>query len=452
VRRAAPDAPVRILDLAAPGGAPAARRRLLTEQISDFRPDVIAFSWRDLQVFSPHDMDGAMRHAFTFFYDPSPAKKAAAAIAGVGDIIYYKGALSEGLALVAAACKAAPAARIAAGGPAVTIFGELLRPRLPQRVRLITDLPQLFPFLSLAPPDDPFEPMLDLPALEGAFPQWTAYTDSEIGVQTKRGCPQQCLYCLYGFLEGRQVRRRAPARVVKEIADYRTRWGARRFWLADAQLLSGAADEDHLADILGRLIAQRLDVTWSGYLRVNGLKPGLAQLMVESGLRDIEVALNSGAQGVLDELRMGFSADEVIEGLSTLASAGYSGRIKIDISLNSPGETQATLRETIGVVERMKALFGPDRVVPVIFFLAVQPHTGLEKRALADGRIGAGYDPLSVWPWDARRLIYNPPPLDRVVGRSCALAFRKDAPESGDLILQNLEAALSAATVSRGRA
>ena len=396
-------------------------------------------------------MDGAMRHAFTFFYDPSPARKAVAALAGVGDILYYKGALSEGLALVRAACDAAPAARIAAGGPAVTIFGELLRPRLPQRVRLITDLPQVFPFLGLAPPDDPFEPMLDLAALEGVFPQWTAYTDSEIGVQTKRGCPNNCLYCLYGFLEGRQVKRRAAAHVVKEIADYCARWGARRFWLADAQLLSDAADEDHLAEILGSIIAQKLDVTWSGYLRVNRMKADLARLMVESGLRDIEVALNSGAQGVLDELRMGFSADDVIEGLAALASAGYSGSVKVDVSLNSPGETQATLRETIGVVERIKRLFGPDRVVPVIFFLAVQPHTGLEKKALADGRLETGYDPLSVWPWDVRRLIYNPPPLDRVVGRSCALAFRQDATGSGDLILQNLGAALSAAPASRGR-
>ena len=102
---------------------------------------------------------------------------------------------------------------------------------MPAQVRLISDLPELFPFLGLTPPDDPFEPMLDLSAIEQVFPQWTAYTDNEIGVQTKRGCPQHCLYCLYGYLEGRQVRRRPPERVVQEIAGYCERWGTRRFWL-----------------------------------------------------------------------------------------------------------------------------------------------------------------------------------------------------------------------------
>ncbi len=442
IRRAAPDLPVRLLDLAAVQAAPSAKRRLLATVIREFRPDAIAFSWRDLQVFAPQDMDHGLRHAFTFFYDPSLTRRAAAAVAGLGDIIHYKSALSEGLSLMRAACAAAPAAQIAAGGPAITIFGDQLKPRVPAQVRLISDLPELFPFLGLTPPDDPFEPMLDLSAIEQVFPQWTAYTDNEIGVQTKRGCPQHCLYCLYGYLEGRQVRRRPPERVVQEIAGYCERWGTRRFWLADAQLLSGPADENHLSELLGRVISRRLDLTWSGYIRVNGLKERLARLMVESGLWDIEVALNSGAQGVLDELRMGFSADDVIAGLAALAQAGYRGKVKLDISLNSPGETEDTLRETISVVRRIKAMFGPDRVLPVIFFLAVQPHTGLEKRALADGALKAGYDPLSVWPWDVRKLIYNPPPLDAVIGRSCALAFRNQASECGDVIMQNLEAAL----------
>ena len=133
--------------------------------------------------------------------------------------------------------------------------------------------------------------------------------------------------------------------------------------------------------------ARKLDLSWSGYMRINRLKPELARVMVRTGLQDIEIALNSGAQPVLDGLRMGFSVDEVMEGFRVLDSAGYTGKVKIDLSLNSPGETPETLRETMKVVDRVRAIFGPGRVTPVVFFLAVQPHTGLEKKALEDGSL-----------------------------------------------------------------
>jgi hypothetical protein len=81
LRRAAPLLPLRLLDLALID--PASRKKCLKEAIAGFRPDVVAFSWRDVQVFSPQDMDGAMRDAFTFFYDPSPFRKARAAVAGL---------------------------------------------------------------------------------------------------------------------------------------------------------------------------------------------------------------------------------------------------------------------------------------------------------------------------------------------------------------------------------
>ena len=94
-------------------------------------------------------------------------------------------------------------------------------------------------------------------------------------------------------------------------------------------------------------------------MRINKLKPALARMMVKTGLRDIEIALNSGAQPVLDALRMGFSVDEVMEGFRVLRSAGYTGRVKVDLSLNSPGETPETLRETIKFVDRVRPNLRP---------------------------------------------------------------------------------------------
>lgn len=442
LRRTAPQSSQRLLDLALV--RPDQRVTVLQETIQKYKPDAIAFSWRDIQVFSPHDMDPAMRDAFIFFHDTSPARRAVAAIRGLGHILMYHSGIKENLRLIRTALNISPDSVIAVGGPGVRIFGERFRPKLPSQVHLFSEanLDGFFQLLALPPPKDTLEPELDLKSLETAFPEWNAYREEQIGVQTKQGCPHNCLYCLYGFLEGREVRRRDPAKVVKEIRAYYQRWGSQRFWFADSQLLCEPKDREHLLEILEGLLREGLDINWSGYLRINNLDEELAGLMVRTGLCELEVSLNSGSQVVLDQLRMGFSVEEVIKGCEILRRAGYLGRVLINLSLNAPGETRETLGETIGVMRRIRNIFSDDRVVPVIFFLAIQPHTGLEHKALKDDYIRDGYDPLSPYPWHVRRLIYNPPPLDKLIGRCCARAFRSPS-AAGSRILAYLEEELS---------
>jgi hypothetical protein len=443
LRRAAPQMGQKLLDLALLRSNQ--RIAALQKTIQEYQPAVIAFSWRDIQVFSPHDADPAMRDAFVFFHETSPLRWISAAFKGLGHILTYHSGIDENLKLIRKAAGFSPDSIIAVGGPSIRIFGERFRAKLPPQVRLFpeTNLEGFFRLLELPMPKDPIEPDLDLESLETSFPEWTSYRGEVVGVQTKQGCPHVCLYCLYGFLEGKEVRRRDPDKVIKEINAYHQRWRVEKFWFADAQLLSGPRDHEHLSKILKGMHDGRSDIRWSGYLRINDLDRDMANLMVRTGLYDLEVSLNSGSQTVLDQLRMGFSTEEVIKGCELLKTAEYSGRILINLSLNAPGESKETLRETIGVLHRIRRIFGEERVFPVIFFLGIQPNTGLEQRALEDGLIHAGYDPLSPYPWDLRKLIYNPPPLGKLIGRCCAQAFRKGEGNPGDRVLECLEEELN---------
>jgi hypothetical protein len=419
---------LRLLDLASGDRATSAKARLF-EEIASFRPELVAFSWRDIQVFSPQDSDQGFRDAFAFLHEPSPIRRAAASIRGLAELSAYRSMISGNLALVAQAARAFPELEIALGGPAIQIFGDRLEPRLPPRVRIFAEssLGPFFELLGLQLPPDPVEPGMDLARIERAFPQWPEYKHLTIGVQTKRGCPHDCLYCLYPRLEGRVPSRRRPESVVSEIEAYSRRWGARHFWFADAQLLSVPEDRPHLEEILGRIESLGLGLGWSGYMRVSEIDCRLASIIVRSGLEELEASIGSGSQRIVDALGLGFSLDDAMRGLECVAAAGYKGRILVNLSLNAPGETRESLAESLAIVDRIRSLFGSERVVPVVFFLAIQPGTGLERLALAEGRLRPGYDPLSIWPWRARRLIYNPGPLGAMIGRACAEAFRGGA-------------------------
>jgi hypothetical protein len=131
-----------------------------------------------------------------------------------------------------------------------------------------------------------------------------------------------------------------------------------------------------------------------------------------------------------------------MNGCEVLKNAGYSGKVLINLSLNAPGETRETLLSTISVIRRIKEIFGEKQVVPVVFFLAIQPHTGLETHALATAHLRQGYNPLSVMPWNVLRLIYNPPPLGSLIGRACAMAFARGGDDVGENVLRMIESGL----------
>ena len=66
---------------------------------------------------------------------------------------------------------------------------------------------------------------VDLPYLTSIFPQYREYVGECIGVQTKRGCPYDCAFCLYPYIEGKRVRYRPPENVVHDLSQYYHQWG-----------------------------------------------------------------------------------------------------------------------------------------------------------------------------------------------------------------------------------
>ena len=147
--------------------------------------------------------------------------------------------------------------------------------------------------------------------------------------------------------------------------------------------------------------------------------------MVKSGVGDLEVAITAGSQKVLNSLHMGFKLEHLYDGCRYLKEAGFSGRVILNYSLNSPEETEETLLQSIESYKIVASILGEDRVFPLMFFLGVQPNTDLEKRLLSEGHLSAGYNPLSLTPWNIKKMLYNPAPLNTIIAKACLAAWNK---------------------------
>jgi radical SAM superfamily enzyme YgiQ (UPF0313 family) len=211
--------------------------------------------------------------------------------------------------------------------------------------------------------------------------------------------------------------------VVRDISQHYHQWGARRFWFTDAQFITGKEAYPQCTEILERIIHDKLEIEWSGYIRTSLITADLATLMVRSGVGDLEVAITSGSQDILNNLHMGFRLDRLYDGCRYLAEAGFKGNVILNYSLNSPKETETTLLESIESYKKVAAILGDERVFPLMFFLGIQPNTDLEHRLLEEGYLSAGYNPLMLTPTSIRKLLYNPAPLNKLIAKACLAAW-----------------------------
>ncbi|TKB94544.1 MAG: radical SAM protein [Nitrospira sp.] len=446
IHRRKPDVRQRILDLSLfPDGQ---RLSAVRDAATEFKPDLVCFSWRDIQIFSPHEGDSSLEHAFNFYFASNPIKRVAASFAGVKQLYRYYSHIRAALSYPWLIAKEFPKTQIMIGGGAFTAFADQLIQKLPEGVIGILGegedaILKVIEGQSLeneryilregktVRKGQQGSPALldaltvDLPYLTTIFPQHREYLDESIGVQSKRGCPYDCAFCLYPYIEGKRVRYRPPSMVVKDISQHYHQWGARRFWFTDAQFITGKEAYPQCTEILERILAEKLEIEWSGYIRTSLITPELAKLMVRSGVGDLEVAITSGSQMVLNDLHMGFKLERLYDGCRYLAEAGFKGKVILNYSLNSPKETEESLLQSVESYKKVASILGEERVFPLMFFLGIQPNTDLEERLLEEGYLSAGYNPLMLTPTSIRKLLYNPAPLNSFIAKACLRAWER---------------------------
>ncbi|NJN69412.1 MAG: radical SAM protein [Nitrospira sp.] len=446
IHRRKPEVRQRILDLSL---FPLAKRRqAILDAATEFMPNLVCFSWRDIQIFSPHEGDSSLEHAFNFYFASNPLKRITASFAGVKQLYRYYNHINTILSYPQLVRKEFPRAQMMIGGGAFTAFADQLIEKLPEGTigilgegedailkviegRSIEDERYIIKEGNQIRKGRQASPALleswpvDLPYLTSIFPQYMEYADESIGVQSKRGCPYDCAFCLYPYIEGKRVRYRPPETVVKDIAQHYHQWGTRRFWFTDAQFITGKEAYPQCTEILERIVAERLDIEWSGYIRTSLITSELAKLMVRSGVGDLEVAITSGSQEVLNNLHMGFKLERLYDGCRYLAEAGFKGKVILNYSLNSPKETEESLLQSVESYKMVASILGEERVFPLMFFLGIQPNTDLEQRLLEEGYLSAGYNPLMLTPTSIRKLLYNPAPLNKIIAKACLRAWER---------------------------
>lgn len=204
-----------------------------------------------------------------------------------------------------------------------------------------------------------------------------------VGIETKRGCLEQCIFCADPVAKGKRVRLRPPATVAQELNDL-VEQGISWLHLCDSEF---NLPIEHAKEICQCIIQDHLGdrLRWYCYCSPVTFDRELAQLMKRSGCAGINFGVDSLCDEQLVRLDRRHSSRDVAELVHILREEELN--FMFDLLVGGPGETEQTVRATI---DRVKELDIP--LIGMSVGVRVYPDTPLGK-AVKSGFDSEGLHP-----------------------------------------------------------
>ena len=295
------------------------------------------------------------------------------------------------------------------GGPAISILAEQALPLLGADYAIVGEGESAFPALleaiaSGASPvripgicyrDDGVPQRVASSLLPGFaasgmqdWVDWSPYLSAggTWPIQTKRGCPMNCVYCAFPLVEGRRFRRRDSAEVVDEIERVIREVGPRTFEFVDSTFNLPAA---HIIEICEEIIRRGIKASFTATgINPREVPPELFPLMKRAGFNSVMITPEAACDRMLENLGKGFTMHEVEQCLARVKASGL--RSMWFFMLGGPGETMETCEESIRFAETRLA----GRQFVSVFFTGIRvlPGTALASKLIERGDLAADTD------------------------------------------------------------
>ena len=165
----------------------------------------------------------------------------------------------------------------------------------------------------------------------------------QIGLETKRGCPRQCLYCADPLAKGNRARLRDPRDIADEVEALLAQ-EINVLHLCDAEF---NLPRDHALAVCQELIKRNLgeQLQWYAYLTVSPFDSELATAMKRAGCVGIDFTTDSANNHMLRTYKQPYDSNDIRYAVQLCRENDLI--VMTDLLLGGPGETPDTIAESI---------------------------------------------------------------------------------------------------------
>jgi radical SAM superfamily enzyme YgiQ (UPF0313 family) len=204
-----------------------------------------------------------------------------------------------------------------------------------------------------------------------------------VPVQTRRGCPLKCIYCSTPRIEGRRIRHRSPLLVATHLEQLAAA-GVTRIHFVDNTF---NLPPSYALELCRSIAARDLGLSWRAIVHPYAVSEELVETMAAAGCVEVSLGFETGAESMLGPLGKRFDLAEVEDVSERFARHGV--RRFGFLLLGAPGETAATIRESLDFAERLAL-----DMFKVTVGVRIYPGSPLEEIARREGVVADDDDLL----------------------------------------------------------
>lgn len=167
-------------------------------------------------------------------------------------------------------------------------------------------------------------------------------------VLTTRGCPFLCTFCCSHLIWGRKVRFRDINKVVDEIESMYRDHGTRKFDMADETF---TLNKERVLEFCRIIKERKLKITLNCKTRVDIIDEEIFRALKSAGCTSIAIGVESGNKEMLKRIKKGINMEQVENAVKIAKKVGMDVRGYFMVGI--PGETEESIKDTIGAIERM---------------------------------------------------------------------------------------------------
>jgi len=169
-------------------------------------------------------------------------------------------------------------------------------------------------------------------------------------IQTSRGCPHRCAFCVNTIINRQIYRMQQPTKVLNQLDKLINNFNLNHVIFLDENFFPS---KKRAGAILKELV--KYDISWIGDCRADYLSAydsSFLSLMQKSGCKRLFIGVESGSQKVLDALKKDITVEQVINAVRTCTKYNIVPNASIMIGL--PSETREDLLKTLKLMWLLK--------------------------------------------------------------------------------------------------
>ena len=178
-------------------------------------------------------------------------------------------------------------------------------------------------------------------------------------LSASRGCPSACTFCVapelrdFNFASGIKknagVRLRSPKHLFEEVAFLKENYKIDSFYFIDDLF---TLDEEMVSGFCEEMIKNKMNLVWGCSSKVNTVNYQSLKLMKAAGCIQLDFGVEKASDEQMHLLKKGTKVREVKETFKNCHELGV--RAFANMLINTPGETEQDLQDTIDLLEEIK--------------------------------------------------------------------------------------------------